>query len=402
MRAFLLVIDSFGIGALPDAADYGDTGSNTAVHIGQAVGGVKWPHLAVLGLGNAAGLLGERLPGADVQTAPKASFGVMREVSPGKDTTTGHWELAGFQLAKPFPVFPPAFPSFPQELLDRLTELSGLEFLGNKAASGTEIIDELGAEHLRTGKPIAYTSGDSVFQIAAHEDVLSQDELYRLCSQARTVCDDWTVGRVIARPFRGKPGAFERTSGRHDYSYRLPGPSILDHLRDGGVETVAVGKIADIFNHQGIDVSHPDKGNPACLDRTLALARDPSTKPRLVFVNLVDTDMIYGHRRDPQGYHDSVAATDKALGDLLPVLRPDDLLILTADHGCDPTFRGSDHTREHVPLLVYRAGAPGVNLGIRDSFADVGQTLAAWFGAPPYPHEGAPRGVSFLGALGRP
>jgi len=397
MRAFLLVIDSFGIGALPDAADYGDAGSNTAVHIGRAVGGVKWPQLTGLGLGNAARLLGEDLPGSPAQTAPAASFAVMQEVSPGKDTTTGHWELAGFQLEKPFPVFPPAFPSFPPELLARLKALSGFEFLGNKAASGTEIIEEFGAEHLATGKPIAYTSGDSVFQIAAHEDVMSQEALYRLCEQARTVCDDWTVGRVIARPFRGRPGAFERTSGRHDYSYRLPGPSILDHLRDAGVETVAVGKIADIFNHQGVDVSHPDKGNPACLDRTLALVKAAPAKPQLVFVNLVDTDMIYGHRRDPKGYHDSVAGTDRVLADLLPLLRDDDLLMITADHGCDPTFRGSDHTREHVPLLVYRPGLPGKDLGVRSTFADVAQSLAAFFGAGVYPKQGPARGVSFLG-----
>jgi phosphopentomutase len=396
MRAFLLVIDSFGIGALPDAADYGDQGSNTAVHIGQSVGSVRWPNLTRMGLGNASELLGNPLPGAGAQSSPLASYGVMREVSPGKDTTTGHWELAGFQLEKPFPVFPGDYPSFPQELLSRLTALSGYEFIGNKAASGTAIIEELGDEHLASGKPIAYTSGDSVFQIAAHEDVLTQEQLYKLCEQARTVCDDWTVGRVIARPFRGKSGNFERTSGRHDYSYRLPGPSILDHLRDAGVETIAVGKIADIFNHQGVDVSYPDKGNPACLDRTLNLAKAPGTRPQLVFVNLVDTDMVYGHRRDPQGYHDSVAETDRALDLLLPLMRPDDVLMITADHGCDPTFRGSDHTREHVPLLVYRPGRPGLSLGIRESFADVAQSLADFFSASKYPREGNSRGKSFL------
>jgi phosphopentomutase len=391
MRAFLLVIDSFGIGALPDAAQYGDVGSNTAVHIARAVGGAKWPLLTRFGLGNAAQLLGEDLKGSPAQKAPEAGFGVMREVSPGKDTTTGHWELSGIQLKKAFPVFPQEYPSFPQELLDRLTKATGYEFLGNKAASGTVIIEELGAEHLATGKPIAYTSGDSVFQIAAHEDVLPLDKLYALCQAARTVCDDWTVGRVIARPFRGKPGAFERTPGRHDYSYRLPGPTILDHLRDAGVETVAVGKISDIFNGQGIDVSHPDKGNPACLDRTMALASEKTAKPRFVFVNLVDTDMIYGHRRDPQGYHDSVADTDRALEGLLPLLAEDDVLLITADHGCDPTFRGSDHTREHVPLLVYRKGKPGKDLGIRTSFSDVAQTLASFFKAPKFP-----TGTSFL------
>ena len=390
MRAFLLVIDSFGIGALPDAAQYGDTGSNTAVHIGRAVGGVNWPVLTRLGLGNAAALLDETLPGAPVQPAPSASFGVMREVSPGKDTTTGHWELSGIQLKTPFPVFPPEYPSFPQPLLDRLTRATGYEFLGNKAASGTVIIEELGAEHLATGKPIAYTSGDSVFQIAAHEEVLPLDKLYALCQAARTVCDDWTVGRVIARPFRGRPGAFERTAGRHDYSYRLPGPTILDHLRNAGVETIAVGKISDIFNGQGVDVSWPDKGNPACLERTIALAKETSG-PRFVFVNLVDTDMVYGHRRDPQGYHDSVAATDRALEDLIPLMADDDVLLITADHGCDPTFRGSDHTREHVPLIVYRKGRPGKDLGIRSTFADVAQSLAGFFVSPKFP-----TGNSFL------
>jgi phosphopentomutase len=349
-----------------------------------------------MGLGNSSRLLGEDLPGAPAQLSPSASFGVMREVSPGKDTTTGHWELAGFQLEKPFPVFPSAFPSFPPELLARITALTGYEFLGNKAASGTLIIEELGAEHLATGKPIAYTSSDSVFQIAAHEDVLSLDRLYDLCQISRKVCDDWTIGRVIARPFRGRSGAFERTSGRHDYSYRLPGPSILDHLREAGVETVAVGKIGDIFDHQGIDVSHPDKGNPACLDRTLDLIQTASVVPQFVFVNLVDTDMVYGHRRDPAGYHDSVAATDAVLGRLLGLLKEDDLLLITADHGCDPTYRGSDHTREYVPLLVYRQGRSGRDLGIRTSFADVAQTLAVFFGAGVYPKTGKPRGTSFL------
>ncbi len=386
----------FGIGALPDAQDYGDVGSNTAVHIGRAVGGARWPYLTHLGLGNAARLLGEDLPGSPAQAAPQASYGVMREVSPGKDTTTGHWELAGFQLEKAFPVFPPAFPSFPAQLLARITGLTGYEFLGNKAASGTEIIEELGAEHLATGKPIAYTSGDSVFQIAAHEDVLTLGELYRLCEISRKICDDWTVGRVIARPFRGKPGAFERTSGRHDYSYRLPGPSILDHLRDAKVETVAVGKIGDIFDHQGIDRNYPDKGNPACLARTLSVAKEAVKIPQFVFVNLVDTDMNFGHRRDPQGYHDSVAATDAALNELMSLLTEDDLLLITADHGCDPTYRGSNHTREHVPLLAFRPGRAGQNLGIRSSFADVAQSLASFFEAGSYPKSGRPRGVSFL------
>lgn len=396
MRAFLLVIDSFGIGELPDAEAYGDVGSNTALHIAQAVGGAKWPQLQNLGLGNAAMVLGVSLPGCPASSSPLGSFGVMTELSPGKDTTTGHWELAGFQLEKPFPVFPSGPPSFPVELLDRLTKVSGLQFLGNRSASGTQIIEEFGAEHLRTGKPIVYTSGDSVFQIAAHEEVLDQERLYTLCSQARIICDDYVVGRVIARPFRGTPGHFERTSGRHDYSYPLPGPSIIDHLAGRGVQTIAVGKISDIFNGKGFHRSYPDKGNPACLERTLALAREREDRNQFVFVNLVDTDMIYGHRRDPQGYHECVVATDKALGDLMPLLGKDDLLIITADHGCDPTYPGTDHTREHVPLLVWLAGHAPANLGNRSSFADVAQSLAVFFGAESYPEGSAPRGKSFL------
>ena len=395
MRALVLVIDSFGIGELPDADQYGDKGSNTALHIAQAVGGAQWPELQKLGLGNAAQLLGFELPGCPPVSRPSGSFGVMKEVSPGKDTTTGHWELAGFQLAAPFPVFPAGPPSFPEALLKRLTAVSGLEFLGNQSASGTQVIEDFGEEHLRTGKPIVYTSGDSVFQIAAHESILSLEKLYALCAQARVICDDWHVGRVIARPFVGVPGQFERTSGRHDYSYQLPGPSIVDHLAAKGVTTIAVGKISDIFNGQGFTESFPDKGNPACLDRTRELAAKSSAQPEFVFVNLVDTDMIYGHRRDPQGYHDCVAATDEALKTLLPLLKTDDVLIITADHGCDPTYRGSDHTREHVPLLVYSPGRPGMNLGVRSSFADVAQSLASLFGTGPYPDAQSPRGKAF-------
>jgi len=396
MRAFLVVIDSFGIGELPDAEAYGDVGSNTALHIAQAVGGAKWPQLQALGLGNAAMLLGVSLPGCPPSASPRGSWGVMSELSPGKDTTTGHWELAGFQLAKPFPVFPPGPPSFPEDLLSRLTKVSGLQFLGNCSASGTQIIEDFGAEHLRTGKPIVYTSGDSVFQIAAHEEVLDTERLYALCSQARVICDDYLVGRVIARPFRGIPGHFERTSGRHDYSYPLPGPSIVDHLAGHGVHTIAVGKISDIFNGKGFHRSYPDKGNPACLARTLELALETQVQKQLVFINLVDTDMIYGHRRDPQGYHDCVVATDNALGELMPILGIEDMLIITADHGCDPTYRGTDHTREHVPLLVWRPEKPAISLGIRSSFADVAQSLAVFFGVESYPEGSIPRGSSFL------
>lgn len=382
MRAILLVIDSFGIGALPDAGLYGDEGSNTAVHIGQAVGGVSWPHLQAWGLGNASELLGNPIPGCPSVSQPMASYGVMEETSPGKDTTTGHWELAGIQLKKAFPIFPAQEPSFPVELTKELSRMTGYQFLGNRAASGTEIIQELGEEHLKSGKPIIYTSGDSVFQIAAHESVMSLERLYNLCSVARQLCDPYLVARVIARPFTGEPGRFERTAGRHDYSIALPEKSLLDHLLSQGVHTVGVGKIGDIFNLQGLGETYPDKGNVACLERTLGLMQNKKNHREFLFVNLVDTDMVWGHRRDPQGYHDCVAITDAWLPQFVDKMDDQDLLMVTADHGCDPTFRGSDHTREYVPLLVYSKKHPGVSLGIRSSFSDVSRTLADFFQLP--------------------
>ena len=389
MQIYLLVIDSFGIGALPDAASYGDEGSNTAAGIGRAVGGAEWPHLQAMGLGNAALLTGDAIDGCPALEETTARFGVMKEKSPGKDTTTGHWEMAGIVLDKAFPVFPADYPSFPQELVDAFVEKSGVPgILGNKAASGTAIIEELGPEHLQTGKPICYTSADSVFQIAAHSDVFNKDELYRLCDIARELCDSWNVGRVIARPFEGEPGAFVRTRDRHDWSIDLPGPSLLDFLRDGGVETVAVGKIGSIFHEQGIDISRHDAGNPACIQRTLSIADENTGRDRFVFVNLVDTDMIYGHRRDARGYHDAVAAIDAFLPELEGKLEAGDIIIVTGDHGCDPTFRGTDHTREHVPVLLRIVGeaaspAPDNSVGIRESFADLSATVQVSFGKSP-------------------
>lgn len=381
MRITILVIDSFGIGALPDADRYGDEGSNTALHICEAIDGRKWPNLWAMGLGNAAALLGFELPGCEPVEAPLGSFGVMEEHSPGKDTTTGHWEIAGIELAKPFHTFPPAYPSFPRELIAALEEQMGRAILGDKAASGTVIIEELGEEHMRTGKPIVYTSGDSVLQIAAHEEIIPPTELYRYCEIARRLCDPYQVGRVIARPFVGKPGGFVRTSGRRDFSIELPAPSILDHLSDRGVKTIAVGKIGDIFNEHGIALSFHDKGNTACLDRTQALlAEGPDggeTSPdEFIFVNLVDTDMVYGHRRDVDGYCRAVAEIDDRLPLLMESMGRGDLLIVTADHGCDPTFKGTDHTREYVPLVAYRKGVAGGSLGVRKGFADVAQTIA--------------------------
>ncbi len=381
MTVILLVIDSFGIGSLPDAEEYGDVGANTAVHIGRAVGGAKWPNLQAMGLGNVAVLTGEEIPGCPPVTALPGVFGAMSEKSPGKDTTTGHWEMAGIVLEKPFPVFPESHPSFPDELVHSFISETGVPgILGNKAASGTVIIEELGEEHLKSGKPICYTSADSVFQIAAHIDVFPLPELYRLCETARRLCDPYNVGRVIARPFEGKPGSFSRTKDRHDWSIELPGKTLLDYMRDGGVETHAVGKIGSIFNEQGIDFSHHDAGNEACMKRTLELAQAKSKKDRFIFVNLVDTDMIYGHRRDPQGYHDAVFRIDESIPALKRLMSKGDILAVTGDHGCDPTFKGTDHTREYVPILAERIGdssrtAAAADIGIRGSFADLSVSL---------------------------
>ncbi|OQX29220.1 MAG: phosphopentomutase [Spirochaeta sp. LUC14_002_19_P3] len=385
MRVFLLVIDSFGIGCAPDAAEYGDEGANTAVGIGRAVGGACWPNLQAMGLGNVAALTGDEIPGCPPVASTENLFAALRERSPGKDTTTGHWEMAGIVLEEPFHVFPSGPPSFPAQLIaDFVAETGVPGILGDKAASGTEIIEELGEEHLASGKPICYTSADSVFQIAAHSDVFPLKELYRLCETARRLCDPLKVGRVIARPFEGRPGSFSRTRDRHDWSIALPGKSLLDQLQEQGVQTVAVGKIGSIFNEQGIDVSYPDAGNPACMERTLAIARENYPANQFVFVNLVDTDMIWGHRRDPQGYHDAVAAIDAFLPDLNEALHPDDYLIITADHGCDPTFKGTDHTREYVPFLFKRIGYPPEpaekhSVGIFNGFSCVSESVKLIF-----------------------
>jgi phosphopentomutase len=382
MTTVLLVIDSFGIGALPDAFKYGDKGANTAGHICETVHGEKWPNLKMMGLGNCADLLGDTLEGINIQETPLANFGVMAEMSPGKDTTTGHWEMAGIILDKPFHQFPQEYPSFPQDLIDAFIEETGCKgILGNRAASGTAIIEELGEEHLKTGFPICYTSADSVFQIACHKSVFSIEKLYHLCEVARKLCDPLSIGRVIARPFDGKAGQFFRTSQRHDFSIALPGKTILDVLQEKGVETVGVGKIGSIFLEQGIDHSYHDAGNPACLKRTMELLKENDQKDRFIFVNLVDTDMVYGHRRDPEGYFDSVDNIDSRLENICELLNNGDRLIITADHGCDPTFKGTDHTREYVPLLYRIKGQErGLSLGVRKTFADLAATIAGSYG----------------------
>jgi len=393
MRATILVIDSFGIGELPDAAEYGDTGSNTALHICERMNQPLWPVMKSLGLGNASEFLGNSLPGCEAVDTPLASYGVMAEKSPGKDTTTGHWEMAGIILEKEFTQFPKEYPSFPEDLVQEFVSRTGCGgILGNRAASGTQIIEELGEEHLRTGFPICYTSGDSVFQIACHMKRYTIKELYAMCEIARELCDPLSVGRVIARPFEGEIGHFTRTSQRHDYSIALPGNTILDHLQKHSIHTVAVGKIGSIFNESGIDDSFHDAGNPACLERTKTILSGPAApRGEFVFVNLVDTDMIYGHRRDVEGYGKAVSEIDAELPGLISLMEEGDLLIITGDHGCDPTYQGTDHTREYVPLLWFEKGKSGVPLGIRQSFTDLSASLTRYFSVSDMSH-----GESFL------
>ena len=401
MDAVILVIDSFGIGELPDAEKYGDKGSNTALHICENVDEVKWPVLNEMGLGNASKLTGTILPGCEPADNPKALYAAAAEKSPGKDTTTGHWEIAGTVLDKAFQTFPSEYPSFPEELLTRFKNEVCPGYLGNCAASGTQIIQELGDEHLKTGYPIIYTSSDSVFQIAAHEDVFPIDKLYEICEKSRIICDDFMIGRVIARPFTGNSkDGFTRTEKRRDFSIPLPGKTMLDILSENNIKTAAVGKIGDIFNEQGIVESYHDKGNPLCIDRTVELLKQKSSGDRLIFVNLVDTDMKYGHRRDIQGYHDAVEYIDSRLNEIVLLLSEKDVLIITADHGCDPSFKGTDHTREYIPVLFYRKGITDIsredsieknNGGIRESFADIAASVLKLFNT-----EGLPAGKSLI------
>ena len=390
MRAFLIVLDSVGIGAAPDAAAYGDEGANTLAHTAAAVGGLRLPTLARLGLGNIPALLPGGLPiaGVDAVERPAGWFGALEERSQGKDTTTGHWELAGLELREGFRVFPAAEPSFPPELLAAFERRTGRRAIGNRAASGTQIIEELGPRQMREGCWIVYTSADSVFQIAAHEEVIPLAELYRGCEIARELCNPYRVGRVIARPYLGQPGAFRRTENRRDYSYPLPEPTLLDRLAERGWHVLTVGKLDDIFAGRGIREALHVENNRDAERGVLHLAQRDFTG--LVFANLIDFDMLYGHRRDAPGYARALEEADSFLGALLPRLRAEDLLLVTADHGNDPTFRGTDHTREFVPLLGYRPGGAGRCVGLRRGFYDVAQTLAEAFGLPPLP-----RGVSF-------
>jgi phosphopentomutase len=372
-RIIWIVLDSVGIGAMPDAASFGDPpGADTLGNIAR-LRGLTLPNLARLGLGNIKPLAG--IAPAD---KPAAAYGRCRLASPGKDTTTGHWEMVGIHLAKPFPLYPNGFP---REILDEFERRIGRRALGNKAASGTEIIKELGAEHMRTGSPIVYTSADSVFQVAAHEEVIPLWELYKICETAREILrGPHEVGRVIARPFIGAPGTFTRTANRHDYAVPPPRGMLLDRLEERGVPVHSVGKIFDVFLGRGIQDSEKTRNNNDGMAKTLDAMK--STERGLIFVNLVDFDQQYGHRNDIEGYGTALEQFDEWLPQFESALSESDLAIFTADHGCDPTVPGTDHTREFVPLLAAgpRARA-AVDLGVRPTLSDIGQTVAANFGA---------------------
>jgi phosphopentomutase len=393
MKVILIVLDSVGIGEAPDAADYGDAGSATLPHIAGAVNGLTLPTLQSLGLGNIPPLLPAGLPieGCPAVERPLASYGAMREISEGKDTITGHWEIAGLEIIPGFHQFPKPYPSFPGDLIDAFEKETGRAVIGNKAASGITIIEELGKEHMRTGAWIAYTSADSVMQLAAHNDIIPLDELYRGCEIARRLCDPLKVGRVIARPFIGKPGAFERTEDRRDYAYTPEEPLITERLHDAGIPVYGVGKIEDIVAHRGITESI-HSGSTAESQQVLERFMEKKGDG-FIFANFIDFDMLYGHRRDPAGYADALRQTDAWLSGFLPTLGEEDVLILTADHGNDPTYKGTDHTREYVPLLVYQPGKPGRSLGIRNGFFDIAQSLATLFNI-----DSMPRGQSFIGS----
>lgn len=374
-RVILIILDSVGIGALPDAHMYGDEDSDTLGNIARALSGLHLPNFQKLGLGNIHSILG-----VPAEVAPLAAYGRMAEASPGKDTTIGHWEIAGVISCRPLPTYPHGFP---RELIAEYERRIGRKILGNYPASGTVIIEELGPEHMRTGYPIVYTSADSVFQVAAHEEIIPVEELYRICRIAREMLTgEHNVGRVIARPFVGTPGAFQRTDRRRDFSAMPPEPTLLDHIIQAGKTVWAIGKIDDIFAGQGISYAVHTHDNMDGVDKTLeAMAK---AGPGLIFTNLVDFDMVYGHRNNVQGYAAALHDVDARVSELLTALRHEDVLIFTADHGCDPTTPSTDHSREYVPLLIHGAQIQaGVNLGTRDTFADVGATIAEWLGVLP-------------------
>ncbi|QDY86432.1 phosphopentomutase [Paenibacillus polymyxa] len=387
-RIHLVVMDSVGIGEAPDAAQFDDYDVDTLGHIARERGGLNMPNMGKLGLSNIRSIQG--VPVAD---KPLAYYTKMQEASNGKDTMTGHWEIMGLNIAVPFRVFPDGFPD---ELIQRIEEHTGRKVIGNKPASGTEIIDELGEEHVKTGALIIYTSADSVLQIAAHEEVVPLKELYEICEFCRkiTLEDPYMLGRIIARPFVGEPGNFSRTSNRHDYALKPFGRTTMNELKDAGLDVIALGKISDIYDGEGVTKAVRTVSNMDGMDKLVATLDEEFTG--LSFLNLVDFDAVYGHRRDPQGYGQALDDYDARLPEVFTKMTDDDLLIITADHGNDPTYRGTDHTREYVPLLVYspRFVDGGKELAVRKTFADIGATVADNFGVKLPEH-----GTSFLAEL---
>lgn len=386
-RAILVVLDGVGVGENPDARAYGDEGASSLEHCAQAVGGLELPNLGTIGLGNITSI-----SGTPPTKNAEGSFGRMAERGAGKDSTTGHWEMTGVVLQKPLPTYPHGFP---REVVEQFEQAIGRKVLGNKAASGTEIIKELGDEHVRTGRPILYTSADSVFQVAAHQEVIPLDELYSMCQLARNMLTgEHAVGRVIARPFIGTSGHYVRTEHRRDFSLAPLGYTLLDVLKESGREVIGVGKIEDLFAGRGLTQRDHTETNQDGMAATLSyLERDFDG---LLFVNLVEFDMLWGHRRDSQGYAQALRDVDDWFARVRRAMRSDDAIFFTGDHGVDPTFRGSDHTREMVPALAYGEGVrPNVNLGVRSTFADLGQTLAQAFDVEPLA-----AGASFAAELG--
>ncbi|WP_265435343.1 phosphopentomutase [Aeromonas media] len=400
-RTFILMMDSFGIGAAADAEKFGDVGANTLGHIAKACaageiegrGALNLPNLNKLGLGHAGEQASGYFPAGlkkDIEVV--GAYGFAQELSSGKDTPSGHWEIAGVPVLFEWGYFHDHHNSFPQELLDAIVEKAGLPgYLGNCHASGTQVLDDLGEEHMRTGKPILYTSADSVFQIACHEETYGLEKLYELCHIVRELLEPYNIGRVIARPFVGNgKGNFKRTGNRHDYSVLPPAPTVLDYMKDAGGQVVSIGKIADIYAQQGITKQVKGTGLTELWDRTLEEVKAAGDNT-IVFTNFVDFDSSYGHRRDVKGYADALEYFDSRLPELFEILQDGDVVVLTADHGCDPTWSGTDHTREYIPVLFYGKPVKAGSVGRRETFADIGQSIAAYHGLPKLQY-----GTSFL------
>ena len=400
-RTFILMMDSFGIGAAADAEKFGDVGANTLGHIAKACaagefegrGALNLPNLNKLGLGHAGELASGHFPeGLKKDIEVIGAYGFAQELSSGKDTPSGHWEIAGVPVLFEWGYFKDHHNSFPQELLDAIVEKAGLSgYLGNCHASGTQVLDDLGEEHMKTGKPILYTSADSVFQIACHEETYGLEKLYELCHIVRELLEPYNIGRVIARPFVGSgKGNFKRTGNRHDYSVLPPAPTVLDYMKEAGGQVVSIGKIADIYANQGITKQVKGTGLAELWDRTLEEVKATGDNT-IVFTNFVDFDSSYGHRRDVKGYADALEYFDSRLPELFEILQDGDVVVLTADHGCDPTWNGTDHTREYIPVLFYGKPVKAGSVGRRETFADIGQSIAAYHGLPKLQY-----GTSFL------